>query len=206
MLTARYLLSTKNLSAILKKIVDGVAPDKFTTEHLKSIGFGSSQDRAVIPLLKDLGFLGSDGTPTQRYHAYRDQSKSRAVMAEALREAYEDVFHIREVPTDADRGAVEGLFKTKTNASDRVAQLQAMTFYGLLAHADMKAGGSPSPTLPEVVKREPPPEVATQRVEDGNPRSMAAELHYTIQIHLPATKDIEVFNAIFRSLRDNLLA
>jgi hypothetical protein len=32
------------------------------------------------------------------------------------------------------------------------------------------------------------------------------ELHYTIQIHLPATKDIEVFNAIFQSLRSNLLS
>jgi hypothetical protein len=32
------------------------------------------------------------------------------------------------------------------------------------------------------------------------------ELHYTIQIHLPPTKEIEVFNAIFRSLRENLLS
>jgi hypothetical protein len=111
MLTKRYLVSTKNLNAILKKIVDGVAPAKFTTEHLKSIGFGSSSDRAIIPILKDLGFLSADGTPLPRYHAYRDRSRSKAVMAEALREAYEDVFHIREVPTQADRNAVEGLFK-----------------------------------------------------------------------------------------------
>lgn len=44
MLTKRYLVTTKNLNPILKKIVDGVAPAKFTTEHLKSIGFGSSND------------------------------------------------------------------------------------------------------------------------------------------------------------------
>jgi hypothetical protein len=30
-------------------------------------------------------------------------------------------------------------------------------------------------------------------------------LHYNIQIHLPATKDIEVFNAIFKSLKEHLL-
>lgn len=29
--------------------------------------------------------------------------------------------------------------------------------------------------------------------------------HYNIQIHLPATTDISVYNAIFKSLKDNLL-
>ena len=38
-------------------------------------------------------------------------------------------------------------------------------------------------------------------VQDGT----GASLHYNIQIHLPATKDIEVYNAIFRSLKEHLL-
>lgn len=29
-------------------------------------------------------------------------------------------------------------------------------------------------------------------------------LHYNIPIHLPATKDVEVYNAIFKSLREHL--
>ena len=33
----------------------------------------------------------------------------------------------------------------------------------------------------------------------------ANEFHYNIQIHLPATNDISVYNAIFKSLKDNLL-
>lgn len=210
MLTKRYLVSTKNLDAILKKIIDGVAPDKFTTEHLKSIGFGSSSDRSVIPLLKDLGFLAADGAPLPRYHAYRDRSRSKAVMADALREAYEDIFHIREIPTAQDRPAIEGLFKSKHNSTDKVAQLQAMTFYALLPNANLKASDT-GPSIPNSIKR-PGPEVerSDDNVDDVSSPvqhgSLTAELHYTIQIHLPATKDIEVFNAIFRSLRDNLLS
>jgi Family of unknown function (DUF5343) len=211
MLTQRYLVSTKNLSDILKKIVDGVAPSKFTIEHLKSIGFASSGDRNIIPLLKDLGFLSPDGTPLQRYHDYRDRSRSKAVMAEALRGAYEDVFHIREVPTVADRGAIEGLFKSKHNSTDKVAQLQAMTFYALLKEADLKAKPAPS-GLSDVAKRLNPSTEVSAPENDGMDttraelRQLTTELHYTIQVHLPATKDIEVFNAIFRSLRDNLLS
>jgi hypothetical protein len=209
MLTRRYLVSTRNLDEILKKIVDGVAPPKFNLDHLKSIGFGSSSDRAIIPLLKDLGFLSADGTPVQRYHDYRDRSRSKAVMAEALRDAYEDVFHIREIPTSADRSAIEGLFKSKHNSTDKVAQMQAMTFFALLKAADLKAR-SPAPAILEAPEREPVKQEGNEG-PDGAPapselRQLTTELHYTIQVHLPATKDIEVFNAIFRSLRENLLS
>ncbi|WP_199513890.1 DUF5343 domain-containing protein [Nucisporomicrobium flavum] len=210
MLSSRYLVSTKNVDAILKKIVDGVAPDKFTNEHLKSIGFTSSSDRGIIPVLKDLGFLGGDGTPQPRYHNYRDRSRSGAVLAEALREAYSDIFHIREVPTTTDRPAVEGLFRSKLNSSDRVSQQQAATFYALLKNADLQAQSPAGATIPPVKKATPAVEDASERNEAssspaGRP-SLKPELHYTIQIHLPATKDIEVFNAIFQSLRSNLLS
>jgi len=209
MLTKRYLLSTKNLGAILSKIADGVAPPKFNADHLKNIGFAGSGDRSVIPLLKDLGFLAPDGSPLQRYHEYRDRSRSRAVMAEALRSAYEDIFHIREVPTTADRPAIEGLFKSRHNSTDKVAQLQAMTFFALLNNADLKAA-APNPSLPPSIQRptpEPTPDTINEESINGAPKPLlTTELHYTIQVHLPATKDIEVFNAIFRSLRENLLS
>jgi hypothetical protein len=57
MLTTRYMTSVKNLPAIFAKIVEGTALKKFTTAHLKSIGFKSSNDVGVIAVLKDLGFL-----------------------------------------------------------------------------------------------------------------------------------------------------
>jgi hypothetical protein len=210
MLTKRYLVSTKHLDDILKKVVDGVAPPKFNIEHLKSIGFAGSNDRAVVPMLKDLGYLAADGTPQKRYHDYRDRSRSTQVMAEALREAYEDVFHIREVPTPADRPAIEGLFKSKHNSSDKVAQLQAMTFFALLKNADLK-GHKKAPPKSDTAEEQPPGS-GSEKGEKGGAgeervlASLTTELHYTIQVHLPATKDIEVFNAIFRSLRDNLLS
>jgi Family of unknown function (DUF5343) len=96
------MTSVKNLAKIMEKIVEGTAPKKFTISHLKSLGFTSSNDVGVIGLLKDPGFLSQDGMPTQRYHDYRDKSRSKAVMADALREAYEDLFHINEKPTSAE--------------------------------------------------------------------------------------------------------
>jgi hypothetical protein len=93
----------------------------------------------MLPMLKDLGFLSPDGKPTTRYHDYRDHSKSKAVMAEALRDAYGDLFLIKEHPTDADKDAIQGKFKSYHNVSDNVASLMAKTFYALLKLSDLKA-------------------------------------------------------------------
>ena len=81
------------------------------------VGFKSSNDRLFIPLLKALGFLSPDGKPTTLYHDYRDHSRSESVMAQGLRNAYADLFLIKEHPTDADKAAVKGKFKSFHNVS-----------------------------------------------------------------------------------------
>lgn len=207
MLTPRYLPTTRNFPAIMNKIVEGTAPPKFTVDHLKGLGFGSSNDRAVIPLLKDLGFLSADGTPTPRYHEYRDRSRSKYVMAEALREAYDEIFHINASPSEKDRDVIQGKFKSKHNSSDRVAECQAMTFFAVLKLADLGSG--------HVEKRSvvSPNSVPQETSIAASPESIVAtsqnsklSLRYNIEIHLPATKDIEVYNAIFKSLKEHLVS
>ncbi len=204
MLTSRYLTSMKNLSAILKKMVDGAAPERFTGEHLKTIGFAGSNDRALIGLLKDLGFLTADGKPTARYANFRDPSRSRSVLGEALQEAYSDVFVVSESPSEADRTAIEGVFRSKLNSTERVAKEQAATFLALLSLADLPKNGQSLAPEPAKPQSSGPSETSTVPTRPSK-RSVHATLHYSIQIHLPATKDIEVFNAIFKSLKAHLL-
>lgn len=127
-LTGSYVLATNRIPDIFNKIRDGQAPDRFSNQLLKDWGFTSTNDRAFIPLLKALGFLSSDGKPTQRYNEYRDHSRSKQVMGEALRDTYGDIFLIKEHPTAADKNAVEGKFKSFHNASDHVASLMTKTF------------------------------------------------------------------------------
>lgn len=207
MLTERYLTAVGNLPSIMSKIVDGAAPPNFTLEHLKGIGFRSSNDRGVVPLLKAIGFLAGDGTPTKRYHNFRDRSRSKAVMGEALLEAYQDLFTINENPTSDDRGAIEGKFKSAHNASDRVAQCQAMTFFALLELADLDAarGGGSQPPRTDEEQGEAPVEQPPSAVHSEPSKPGSLRLRYNIEVHLPPTKDVEVYNAIFKSLREHLL-
>ena len=206
MLSSRYMVSNKNLPAIFQKIQDGAAPEKFTMAHLKGIGFTSSNDQGALPVLKDLKFLAADGAPTKRYHAYRDKSQAKRVMGDALREAYEDLFHINEHPTEADRPAIVGRFKSTHNATDLVADRQAATFFVLLKLADLSAGKRVTP-VKAVSEDEPesPPKDSKPDLTAAQPPTAFAGLRYNIEVHLPATKDVEVYNAIFKSLRSHLL-
>ncbi|GEA10372.1 DUF5343 domain-containing protein [Alteromonas sp. KUL49] len=191
------------------KLQEGQAPTTFTQQHLKDIGFASTNHRAFIPILKALGFLSPSGAPTSRYLAYRDKSQARQVMGEAIKDAYSDLFLIKTHPKEVDKELIEGKFKSTHNAKDRPAELMAKTFFGLLALADIDH--SPKPQKAQTEKesepkgddtaKQPVPELKTQiPIEGVNP-----SLHYNIQIHLPATKDIEVYNSIFKSLKEHLL-
>jgi len=207
MLSKKYLNSVKNVTAIMRKIVEGTAPDKFTTDHLKKLGFGSSNDRAIVGVLKDLGFLNDGGVPTQRYHDYRNQSKSATVLGQALQEAYADIFHINEHPAQSDAAAIKGLFKSTHNVSDQIAGFMSNTFLTLLELADI------SEKTESRIKREPSKNSEVEKKEvpekkDGlkdPPSVLVPILRYNIEVHLPATKDVEVYNAIFKSLREHLL-
>lgn len=200
-LTSAYVLPTNRISDLFGKIRDGQAPERFTHQLLKDWGFSSTNDRAFVPLLKELGFLTVDGKPTHRYHEYRDHSQSKQVMTQALRDAYSDIFLIKEHPTPADKSAVEGKFKSFHNASDNVAGLMAKTFFSLLVLADLSAKKVPTTIAPET--HGATPQTITPRTTEVSIGGRTG-LHYNIQIHLPATKDVEVYNAIFKSLREHL--
>ena len=200
-LSSSYVQPTNRIPDIFNKIRDGQAPERFSNQLLKDWGFTSTNDRAFIPLLKSLGFLSSEGKPTQRYNDYRDHSRSKSIMAEALRDAYGDIFLIKEHPAQSDKDAIEGKFKSFHNASENVAGLMTKTFMGLLTLADLSkkaAVNAPAAREPEK-KTELEVQVPPRGHGDG-----VSGLHYNIQIHLPATKDVEVYNSIFKSLKEHL--
>lgn len=201
-LTNAYTIVIGRIPDLFEKIRDGQAPELFTAQLLKDWGFSSSNDRAFIPLLKELGFLSPDGKPTSLYHDYRDHSRSKAVMAQGLRNAYGDIFLIKEHPTENDKDVIQGKFKSYHNTSDHVANLMAKNFLALLKLSDLDA---PSPK--KKTTKESEEEKKDDEIQEPlrKPFLQPSGLYYNIQIHLPATKDVEVYNAIFKSLREHLI-
>lgn len=70
-----YMVSNNKIKPIIDSIHNAAKPAKFSHEFLKQIGFNSSNDRAVIPLFKRLGFLSESGAPTNYYDDLKDTTK-----------------------------------------------------------------------------------------------------------------------------------
>jgi len=88
-------------------------------------------------------------------------------------------------------------------AKDRVAQLVCQTFEILRAKADFE---SPLENKKEnETSEEATPQVKIDDPIVGRSEDVDLRLSYTINLVLPKTDDPAVFNAIFKSLKENLL-
>jgi hypothetical protein len=204
-LPTSYLTSVRNLGGILNSIVGAQAPDKFTTRFLESLDYKSNSDRLVIGVLKSLGFLADDGRPTQRYFEYLDQSQSELVMAEAIREAYADLFQINKTANQMTKSDVVNKFKTLSQGqySESVLDKMAMTFTALCSHADFSASAAKKPDKQE--QSEPPQQVEPVETPSSPARGLSlAGLVYNIQLILPESRDPKVYDALFDSLKRHL--
>jgi hypothetical protein len=91
--------------------------------------------------------------------------------------------------------------------SDLSAERAARTFLALLnlADEDTLYEVSRIPAAPKEVAEPQTAVLPEPRAAPTAPLTATVGLHYNIQIHLPATKDIEIYNAIFKSLRGHLI-
>jgi hypothetical protein len=192
-----YMPSAKNLSAILDKIRGAGTPPKFTHEFLKStLGFASSGDRGVIQVLKALGFLGSDSTPTTRYNQFRAETGKSRALADGLQEGWSELFLADQKAHEKSVSDLSGMFKSVTGKGDSAAEKMATTFKRLTEKADWSA--------PLAVPSEPEPTAHEERDSSGL-RRRDLTLNQDVHIHLPPTSDVAVYTAIFRALREELL-
>jgi len=205
-LPSAYLTSFKNTSAILKAIQTAQAPPRFTQKFLEGLGFPNANDRAIINMLKALGFLDDSGVPTSRYHRYLDQTQSALVLAEGIREAYEDLFRLNRHAQDMSTPDVKNKMKTLSEGAftDRVLTQMSGTFTTLAKEADF----SSTPMLDAVSGATPAADqsdVSTLLVPNGQTGSASpfASLAYNINIQLPESRDPAVYNAIFKALREH---
>lgn len=216
-----YLTSTKNLGAILEAIQQAKAPERFTVKFLESLEFKSTADRLIVGVLKSLALLDDQGRPTQRYFGFLDQTQSSAILAEAVREAYADIFAVNINAQNLSKAELTNKFKTLSQGSlsESVLEKMAATFQSLVKLADF----SSAPTRTAREQSDAPSEdgvdvedLLDAGAADGSPlrqtrtavgvsRSLGG-LHYNIQIILPETRDPQVYDALFRSLREHLFA
>lgn len=209
-LLSSYLLTTKNVERFFNSLATAQAPKVFTQKFLEGLDFKSTNDRLFIRLLKGLGFLDATGTPTTRYFHFLDQSRSKQVLADAIRESYSDLFDLNINAQKMTVTEVKNKLRTLTQGqySENVILLMANTFTALCSYAEWS---SPKTTVQMNEAR--PAEVEDKKEQQPESDDLPApiqtqrphELHYNIQIHLPESRDPAVYDALFKSLNKHLL-
>ena len=199
------MLSSGLVTKILHKIQEARRPERFTQDLLETkLGFSGGSAMAAIPLLKRLGLLSSDGTPTEAYDRFRNEETQGVAMANAMRVAYKEMYDSNEYAHDLSKEKLEALVTqiTGLERDSRVVKAIASTFIAFKGLANFDAE-TPVVKLPEKfdesVRREP------KQSGESIEQSVDLRLSYTINLNLPETTNPEVFNAIFRSLKENLL-
>lgn len=209
-LITSYLMTTKNLDSFFNSLITAKAPDVFTLKFLESLEFKSSNDRLYIGLLKGLGFLDANGVPTERYYRYLDQSQSKLILAEAVREAYGDLFAVNINANDMTESEVKNKLRTLTSGknSENVLRLMANTFTSLVKYADWGVAKKvedkkAKPAVEEADSEHlvPPEAIGEENIES---KTLKTQLHYNIQIHLPESRDPAVYDSLFQSLKRHL--
>lgn len=212
-LVSSYLITTKNLVSFFNSLITAKAPDFFTQKFLESLEFKSTNDRLYIRLLKGIGFLDENAAPTEKYYKFLDQSQSKKVLAEAVKESYDDLFAVNIKANELSVQEVKNKLKTLTQGknSENVLDLMANTFKALVDYAEwdtaIKKGEEKKEKSPEQkaesVEKTPPIQEEIEEEHTGE-KLHKIQLHYNIQIHLPESRDQAVYDALFKSLRKHL--
>lgn len=192
-----YMSSYGAITKTLQKIKEASTPDRFTQDFLATkLGLKGGSPKPVIPFLKRTGFLASDGSPTSLYKRFRNPAQSGAAAAEALRKGYSALFEVNEYAHDLSDADFKGLVMQVTGLPGDSGTTKSIvgSFKALKAFADFEVAPSEEePDSPDEA------EVFLPGEQLGG-----IKLGYTINLNLPATSDVAVFNAIFKSLREHL--
>lgn len=206
-----FMNSTGLIGKIFEKIQQAKVPERYTQDFQSTVlGYGSGSARPFIPFLKRLHFLENDGRPTDIYKRFRNSDSSGAAMAEAMRAGYKDLFQRNEYAYNLSDDKLKNLVVEVTGKepSDATVRAIAGSFKECNQLADFDADLS-SFDAKEDEDRVVPLERHRSIVRKEDAEKLQARRNigfsYTINLNLPETTDVEVFNAIFRALRENLL-
>lgn len=139
------------------------------------------------------------------YTSFRNPAESGRAISQALKIGYKPLYDANEYAHELSDKDLKGAIIQVTGLAEdsKVAGLILSTFKNLKQFASFD--------LEPIEKEQQPRDLTGKQskrdlLENENADQLGKlKFSYTINLNLPATSDISVFNAIFRSLKENIL-
>lgn len=201
-----YTTTPGKFKEILDAVIMAERPPKFSGDFMESVlGFSGGSARSIPPILKRMGYLTSDGTPTDLYAKFKSDSARSGAALQGLKAAFSEIFRKNEYAHRANEGSVKDIIVeiTGLNKSDAVVRAIYGTFDALRSYVNAnevlpKGDEGRNEDVDESEEKD-----TSRRTGGAGPKSLG--LTYNINIVLPETTNVQVFNAIFESVKRNLL-
>lgn len=190
-----YVLVLKKLQDFLRHVQTAGVPPKVSLNYIKAAGFKSSNDERIPSVLRFVGFLDSSGAPTETYKKYRNKAQAPAILGNAIREAYVDLFKMYPDAYQKDSEALRNFFSSRTTAGERVLSAMVSTFQTLCTEAKFEISKA---AIEEAGAFAPPP-------PDVSKTLGLQSLTINLQLTLPETTNSGVYEEIFKAMKKYLL-
>jgi len=200
-----YLASNKNVGELFNKIGSAAVPSKFTQEFLvTTIGLKGTNDRQLIPLLRNLGFLDQSNTPTPTYSLLKSKDRRSGAIADGIRVAYKQLFAANEEAFELTGEKLKGLIAQVAGTDDEMTARIANTFSALVKIADFKAQSTAvteKKSKNEEGEDDDESDLAKETKSKRSVGGLRPEFQYVIQIQLPSNGSEETYLNIFNAIR-----
>jgi Family of unknown function (DUF5343) len=204
-----YISAPGNIAKALTAIGKASTPESVSQDFVKTIlGIKGGSGNQVTSFLKKIGFAAADGKPTDVYNSFKNKAKAGAAIAAALKAGYGPLYKRNEYMHRLSDDDLKGLVIEETGAGEDTS-VPALIVGCISALKSFANFSETQLVRADAVIDKPEPEESKSNGSSSNQQATAQglgmNLSYTINLNLPATSDIAVFNAIFKSLKENLL-
>lgn len=205
-----FVNSTGALKRLLEAIQKAKTPSSFSYDFMKN-EMGVTE-RSMLSLLRKMKFIEANGSPTELYKDFRNPSRSKNAMGKAIEIAYEPLYKRNEYIHKAKKDDLKAIIASVTgndhdskavsstiNTFEALKSFAAFDFKNLAEESSEKEAESDYQSNGQLDYQQ------NQAPVMMPPQSVGLNLGYTVNLILPETTNIEVFNSIFKSLNENLL-
>lgn len=203
-----YMNSTGTLPKILNKIIEASVPESFNYDFLGTkLGFPGGNQKTFVRWAKQCGFINPDGTPTQIYKNFRNPNSRGSAMAKALKDGYKELFTRNAYAQELSAKDLTKLVSEITGkAHDHpTVKLIVRSFNNAKEFADFEAKETQQAQTRPKQQKSTETKITVPSEIPATANGMKLGLNYTINLVLPKTDDPAIYDAIFKSLKDNLL-
>lgn len=197
-----YTTNSAKIKPLFEKVKTSGRPTKVTLKTLKAWGFKSTNDHPLLAILKYIGFVDSSGVPTPKWSSYRSGKTGQAVLAQAIRSSYPELFQLYPDANQKDNEALQDFFSTHTTSvGSSTLNYIVSTFRALCDIADFKSITTDTSLDEQSTSNAKGPASATEIS-----RTAGFVVNVNIQLTLPATENASIYENLFSAMKKHLLS